>query len=188
MKVLSIKTALIVVCALTAAWALSPLPVSAEQDAPEADRPPTKSANDPDYVLEEEAGRYAKGGNQCIFFRRLRDWEPLNDTNLIVWTPSRNSPYHIQLAQHCRGLRFTVSLGFFSRDSNLCPFGGDAVVVDRGAGVPQRCSIARITKLTAEAVESLRKQAPGRDRTKAENDDELGNDDERSETKDDLGT
>ncbi len=189
MKVLSKRTALILVGAMTAAWALSPLNVAIAQEAPAAEeRPPTKSANDPGYILEDQPGRYAKGGNQCIFFRRLHDWEPLNDTNLIVWAPSRNFPYHIQLAQHCRGLRFTISLGFFSRDSNLCPFGGDAVLVDRGGGVPERCSIARITKLTDEAVESLRKQAPGRDRRKARDEKDAENSGENGETKDDSDT
>jgi len=175
MKLLSIRAALILAGTLTAAWTLS-APPAAAQDAPATEEESApKSPNDPGYVLEERPGRYSKGGNQCIFFRRLYDWRPLNDTNLIVWAPSRKFPYHIQLAQRCRGLRFTLSLGFYSRDSNLCPFGGDAVLVDSGAGRPERCSIGAITKLSEEALESLLEQAPGRRRRgKDQNKDENG--------------
>jgi len=164
MKLLSMRAALILAGVLAVAWTLS-APPAAAQDAPAAEEDSSpKSPNDPGYVLEERPGRYAKGGNQCIFFRRLYDWQPLNDTNLIVWAPSRKFPYHIQLDRRCAGLRFTLGLGFYSRDSNLCPFGGDAVLVDSGAGRPERCSIAAITKLSEEALESLLDQAPGRRR------------------------
>jgi hypothetical protein len=172
MKLLSIRFALILAAAVTAALSLSALPTIA-QDAPPAEDEATepKSANDPGYVLKDRPGQIPKGGKQCIYFRRLYDWQPLNDTNLIVWAPSRKFPYHIQLARRCHGLRFTLSLGFFSRDSNLCPFGGDAVLVDSGGGRPERCSIAAITKLSEEALKSLQDQAPGRQRRDKDKDD-----------------
>lgn len=184
MKLLSMKTALSLASIVLAAWSLSVPPANA-QDAPagesaaEEDAAP-KSSNDPGYVLEERPGRYAKGSNQCIFFRRLYDWAPLNETNLIVWAPSRKFPYHIQLDQRCHGLRFAVNLGFYSRDSNLCPFGGDAILVGSGPGQPERCAIGAITKLTDEAAESLLDQAPGRrrggkNRNKEENEDATEN-------------
>lgn len=166
MKLLSIKTVLIVAGIVLAAWGLNAAPAAAQDTPSDEETAEPKSPNDPGYVLEDRPGRYVKGGNQCIFFRRLHDWRPLNDTNLILWAPSRKFPYHIQLAQRCRGLRFTLSLGFYSRDSNLCPFGGDAILVDRGAGRPERCSIAAITKLNEGALKSLLDQVPKRGRRK----------------------
>jgi hypothetical protein len=121
-----------------------------------------RDANDPGYKLEEYPDRLPRTTNQCVFFRTLYDWRPLNNTNLIVWAPSRNHPYHIQLDKPCFGLKFAHSIGFTSRDSRLCGFGGDAVLVQSGGGSPDRCPIGSITKLTEESLKSLLAQVPGR--------------------------
>ena len=52
-----------------------------------------KTANDEGYVLEQFPDRLPDTTNQCIFFRTLYDWKPLNRHNLIVWAPSRKHPY-----------------------------------------------------------------------------------------------
>jgi len=121
-----------------------------------------RDSNDPNYQLEENSGRLPETTNQCVFFRTLYDWRPLNNTNLIVWAPSRKHPYHIQLDRPCFGLKFAHSIGFTSRDSRLCGFGGDSVLVESGGGRPDRCPIGSITKLTEESLKSLLAQAPGR--------------------------
>ncbi|MBL8643060.1 MAG: hypothetical protein JNK21_03935 [Rhodospirillaceae bacterium] len=121
-----------------------------------------KDANDPGYVLEQNPGRLPETTNQCIFFRTLYDWKALNNSNLIVWAPTRNHPYHLQLDRPCFGLRFAHSIGFTSRDSRLCGYGGDSVLVESGGGRPDRCPIGAITKLTEESLKSLLEQAPGR--------------------------
>jgi hypothetical protein len=126
------------------------------------DAAPPRDANDPGYVLEEYPDKLPKTSNQCVFFRTLYDWRPLNNTSLIVWAPSRSHPYHIQLDKPCFGLRFAHSIGFTSRDSRLCGFGGDAVLVESGGGRPDRCPIGSITELTEDSLKSLLAQAPGR--------------------------
>ena len=164
MKRLPIKAALIFGSIMAAVWGLSATGAAAQDIPNEATESAPKSPNDPGYVLETRPGRFAPGANQCIFFRRLYDWKPLNDSNLIVWAPSRNNPYLIQLVRRCSALRFTLSLGFYSRDSNLCPLGGDAVIVDGGGGRAERCAIGGITKLTEESLQSLLDQASSRRR------------------------
>jgi len=119
-------------------------------------------ANSPGYVLEANPSRLPDTTNQCIFFRTLYDWKPLNNTNLIVWAPTRNHPYHLQLDRPCFGLKFAYSIGFTSRDSRLCGFGGDSVLVESGGGRADRCPIGSITKLTEDSLKSLLAQAPGR--------------------------
>lgn len=123
---------------------------------------PPRDANDPGYVLEQYPDKLPQTTNECIFFRTLYDWKALNNSNLIVWAPSKNHPYHIQLDRPCQGLRFAYSIGFTSRDSRLCGFGGDAVLVESGGGRADRCPIGGITKLTEESLKSLLAQAPGK--------------------------
>ncbi len=132
-----------------------------EAEAPKA-ADPAKTANEPGYVLEENPGKFPDTTNQCIFFRTLYDWRALNNSNLIVWAPSRKHPYHLQLDRPCFGLRFAHSIGFTSRDSRLCGFGGDSVLVESGGGRPDRCPIGSITKLTEESLKALLDQAPGK--------------------------
>jgi Family of unknown function (DUF6491) len=141
------------------------MPLGFAPGAPDAALPeatPPRSANDPGYVLEEYPDRLPETSNQCVFFRTLYDWRPLNNTSLIVWAPSRRDPYHIQLDKPCFGLRFAHTIGFTSRDSRLCGFGGDSVLVESGGGRPDRCPIGSITKLTEESLKSLLAQTPGR--------------------------
>ena len=164
MKQLPIKAAVLLGSIIIAASGFAAAPALA-QDTPEnAEDAAPKSPNDPGYVLEDRPGRLPKRSNECIFFRTLYDWRPLNNSHLIVWAPSRRQPYHIQLDRPCWGLRYTLSLGFYSRDSNLCAYGGDAILVNDGGGRPERCAIGAITKLSEEALKSLQDQAPGRRR------------------------
>ncbi|MCB2108396.1 MAG: hypothetical protein KDE14_11885 [Rhodobacteraceae bacterium] len=128
--------------------------------APAAPRAPT--ANDPDFKLEQFPDKLPRATNECVFFRTLYDWRPLNNRNLIIWAPNRRSPYHLELDRPCFGLKFAHSIGFTSRDSRLCGFGGDSVLVQSGGGMPERCPIGAITPLTEEGLQALLDQAPGR--------------------------
>lgn len=99
---------------------------------------------------------------QCIFFSRLYDWTPLNNTNLILWA-SRTQSYHLQLMPPCQGLRFATGVGFFSRSGSarrLCTL--DSVVVDNGPGIPERCQIQEMIELDDASLKALLAQAPGR--------------------------
>lgn len=130
------------------------------QNTPEAGQP--KTANDEGYVLEQYPDKLPQTSNQCIFFRTLYDWKPLNRYNLIVWAPSRKHPYHLQLDRPCHNLRFAHTIGFTSNDGRLCGFGGDSVLVGHGGGLPDRCSIGSITKLDEDGLERLLAQGRGR--------------------------
>ncbi len=99
---------------------------------------------------------------QCIFFARLYDWTPINNTNLILWA-SRTQSYHVQLMPPCQGLRFATGIGFFSRSGSsrrLCTL--DSVIVDNGPGIPERCQIQEMIELDDASLKALLAQAPGR--------------------------
>ena len=121
-----------------------------------------KTANDEGYILEQYPDRLPQTTGQCIFFRTLYDWKPLNRYNLMVWAPSRRHPYHLQLERPCHNLRFAHTIGFTSNDGRLCGFAGDSVLVTSGGGIPDRCPIGSITKLSEEGLARLLAQGRGR--------------------------
>ena len=121
-----------------------------------------KTGNDEGYILEQFPDRLPQTTNQCIFFRTLYDWKPLNRHNLIVWAPSRKHPYHLQLDRPCQNLRFAHTIGFTSNNGRLCGFGGDSVLVGHGGGLPDRCPIGSITKLDEDGLDRLLAQGRGR--------------------------
>lgn len=146
--------------AVIAALALTLLTNPTLAYAQETDKP--KTANDEGYVLEQYPDSLPQTTNQCIFFRTLYDWKPLNRHNLIVWAPSRKHPYHLQLDRPCQNLRFAHTIGFTSTNGRLCGFGGDSILVTSGGGRPDRCPIGSITKLDEAGLERLLAQGRGR--------------------------
>ena len=88
----------------------------------------------------------------CFFARSISDWRPLDNRNLIVFAGRRN-PYHVQLSMPTRNLRFRDQIAFTDRDGRICPFGGDAIVIN--GIMPDRISIASIRRLTEGELEEV---------------------------------
>ena len=98
-------------------------------------------------------GRRFSDGTDCFFANTPYDWRSLDDQNLVVWAPSRRCPYHVELFGRCHGLRFTDTIAFLDRDGRICPYGGDAIVVD---GIsPEECRIASIRRVTEHQLQAL---------------------------------
>jgi len=102
---------------------------------------------------DSSAARIPTGGNDCFWAGSIHDWKALSDQRLIVWSPSRQCAYRVDLAHRCNGLRFTNDIGFQDRDGRICPYGGDAIVVPGPTG--DRCSIASIKRLAAAELDLL---------------------------------
>lgn len=90
--------------------------------------------------------------DDCFFARAMSDWRPLDNRNLVVFTGARRA-YHLQLASPSRGLRFDDTLAFTDRDGRICPFGGDAVVIN--GLMPDRIPIASIRRMDEGQLEDL---------------------------------
>ena len=135
---------------------------AAALSADDRDQSPTAETNQENPLLKGLEGHrdgLPKGDNECVFFRSIYDWRAIDRYNLILWAPSRRSPYRVQLNRSCDGLRYTDTIAFSSNlDGRLCAFGGDAVVVDH-----DRCPIGAITKLTQEELDFLLAYKPGQD-------------------------
>jgi len=121
-----------------------------------------KSANDEGYILEQSRDKLPRSSNQCLFFRSIYDWKALNRYNLIIWSPGRNNPYHIELNNPCNGIRFSETIGFSSKDNRLCSYGGDSILINSPGGMLDRCTIGSITRLDKEGLDRLVSQGRGR--------------------------
>lgn len=90
--------------------------------------------------------------NDCFFARSVSDWRPLDNRNLIVFT-SRRNPYHVQLSAPTTRLRSQDTIGFMDRDGRICPYGGDAIVIN--GIMPDRITIASIRRLDEGTLEEV---------------------------------
>jgi hypothetical protein len=98
--------------------------------------------------LSEDFGR----GSDCIWLRTVRDYTTLDDRNLLIrGTGKRN--YLVTLMHRSFGLKSSIGLGFSSRDDQLCPYGGDALVLD---GLNrEKVGIRSISEVSPEQVDEL---------------------------------
>ncbi|MEX2496271.1 MAG: DUF6491 family protein [Woeseia sp.] len=105
-----------------------------------------------------EEGRSGAGrdvdynGSDCILIRTIRDYTPLDDSNLLIWGPAKRA-YYVSLFRPAFDLRSSFRLSFSSRDEQLCPFGGDGIVV--GSLMRDTVSIRSISRVSEEQAEQL---------------------------------
>ncbi len=92
-------------------------------------------------------------GSDCIFEGTIRDYQVLDDKNLVV-TASARRKYHIELVRRAFGLRSSWHLGFRSPGNRICPTFSD-VVVDDNAGRLEAIRIQSIRELSPEEHEEL---------------------------------
>ena len=93
----------------------------------------------------EEESDLDYNGSDCIWVRSIRDYKPLDDRTLLIYSGSR--PYFVRLASPSREMRSTSSMVVDSRDDRLCPYGGDGLIFGRFDPYPVRVrSINRISK------------------------------------------
>lgn len=91
-------------------------------------------------------------GNDCISQGSIRDYEVLDDGNLIVNTGVKRK-YHVALVRRGFGLRSSWRIGFKSRSPQVCP-GFSELVFDDGTGV-QSIQVRSIRALTPEEYDDL---------------------------------
>ena len=102
---------------------------------------PTSSSGDIDYR-----------GSDCILISTVRDYTPLDDSNLLIWGPAKRA-YLVTLVRSTFELRSSFRLAFSSRDDQLCPYGGDGIVV--GSLGRETVGIRAISRLSEEQADQL---------------------------------
>lgn len=91
-------------------------------------------------------------GSDCILIRTVRDYSLLDDRNLLIWGPGKRA-YYVTLFRPAFELRSSIRIGFSSRDDQLCPYGGDAIVV--GTFNREEIGIQAISRVSEEEAEQL---------------------------------
>jgi len=91
-------------------------------------------------------------GSDCISIRTIRDYQPLDNRNLLVKAGGRRT-YFVTLAVSSFEMRSSFRLGVESTDSWLCPYGGDRIVF--GGLSEMGNSVRSISRITPEQEEEL---------------------------------
>lgn len=91
-------------------------------------------------------------GSDCILIRSVRDYTPLDNQHLLIRGPGRRA-YFVTLFRPTFEMRGSFSLRFDSRDDQLCPFGGDAIVF--GSFGDDRVPVQSISRLSADQEEQI---------------------------------
>ena len=102
-------------------------------------------------AVESEDGWETRGGD-CISQMSIRDYQVLDDSNLIVTGTARRK-YHIVLSRRAFGLRSTWRIAFQSSTGQVCSAFSD-LIVDDGMGV-EKIRIRSVKQLTPEEHDDL---------------------------------
>jgi hypothetical protein len=104
-----------------------------------------------DDVNEPEYSQETRGGD-CISQMSIRDYQVLDESNLIVTGAARRK-YHIVLSRRVFGLRSTWRIAFQSTSGRVCSAFSD-LIVDDGMEV-DKIQIRSVRQLTPEEYDDL---------------------------------
>ncbi len=100
-------------------------------------------------------------GGDCIFSRTIDSWTVLDNETLLIYAPSRKSPYLVKLFRPEYSLKSEFQLGFLDRDNDgqICDVSRDAIVLQGlGRGFANRIPIRSVQRINeAEANELIAK-------------------------------
>ena len=94
--------------------------------------------------------RLPSSTGECVFVRSLQDWRAIDRYSLVIYAPSRNHPYKVELTRSCPDLRFAETIAFTAPDGRLCDYRREAVIVGH-----HRCPIGRIEAISVEEAKAL---------------------------------
>ena len=92
-------------------------------------------------------------GRDCISQSSIRDYQVLDDRNLIV-TASGKRRYHVELMRRAYGLRTNWKIGFKSPMGQVCSGSGDVIVED-GFNRLESIPISSIRRLNPDEIDDL---------------------------------
>jgi hypothetical protein len=94
------------------------------------------------------------GAADCFYSRQAQDFKVLDDHNLIVFAPSRTSAYHVVISPPSPELRFANALGFESRNTRICGYAGERLLLADGPGA-RPYAVMGVYRLDEAALQGL---------------------------------
>ena len=101
---------------------------------------------------ESEQDALELNGSDCIWVHSIRDYTPLDAKHLLIWA-GRDKPYLVRLVQQSRDMKTGYAMSVQSRDGQLCPYGGDALIFGMAPAYPVR--IRSIDRLTVDQANDI---------------------------------
>jgi hypothetical protein len=101
------------------------------------------------------------GKNECVFARTISDFKVLDRNKMVIWAPSRNKAYLVELSMPMPELKFANTIAVVDRnhDGMLCGYGMDRIVaVDSGPGFRTPSTVLGMTRLDDAALAQLEQQ------------------------------
>lgn len=95
----------------------------------------------------------ASRGNDCILQSTIRDYQVLDDRNLIV-TAGAKRTYHVELTRRAYGLRSNWSIGFKTPAGRVCS-GFSEVIVDDGFGRKEAIPLRSVREVGPDELEAI---------------------------------
>jgi len=102
------------------------------------------------------------GSTACFVRRMVTSFTALDDTNLVVFAPSRSEAYHVRIWPPAAEMSAASAVAFTSRSNQVCGAAEDAVFFDEGRTAP-RHAITAVSRLSEGALSWLVEQAAGID-------------------------
>jgi len=92
----------------------------------------------------EPAESFPRSQGVCVSRNTIRSWRPLDNSRFLLFA---DREYQVELLYRCDSLRFTETIEFLSRDTQVCDYRGDEIRTDR-----EDCPIGAIRSV--ESIES----------------------------------
>ena len=102
--------------------------------------------------VDSAAAETESRGRDCISQSSIRDYQVLDESNLIV-TAAVKRKYHVILRRRAYGLRSSWQVAFRSPTGRICPGSGE-IIFDDGIGT-ERNQIRSIRELTPDDLDEL---------------------------------
>ena len=107
----------------------------------------------PGDTYESAGDPVATRGKDCILQSTIRDYQVLDDRNLIV-TASAKRKYHVELSRRAQGLRSNWSIGFKSPSGRVCS-GFSEILVDDGFGRKEAIALRSVREVNPDELNAL---------------------------------
>jgi hypothetical protein len=93
-------------------------------------------------------------GNDCFLQSSIRDYQVLDDSNLVV-TGSGQRKYHVELMSRSNRLRSSWSIGFRSTTGMVCSGSGSVVLNDGFGSEGTSVRLRSVRQVTPDELEAL---------------------------------